>query len=156
MVEFSELHVIATISEAEFPEFSWCVGELQSWPSYDDFAMERDGYLLGLSWAGQDVVQVEVPLRSFMRWVELTGSQCSLESLDDFATRRWLRSRYPERSVRLVRSTSTPPEGERGDFLDIPVCVEVPEKRAARKQSDEISDTVLADEIARECLDTAS
>src|SRR5580692_4144679 len=96
MVESSDMHFFATISESEFYDFRLCIAELHAWPSYDDFVMERDGYFMGLSWAGENVVQVEVPLRLFRRWVDLTGSPCRLGSLDDFAMRRWLRGRYPE------------------------------------------------------------
>jgi hypothetical protein len=158
MGELSDMRFMATILESEFYDFSWYLAELQAWSNYDDFVMDRDGAFLGLSWAGESMVQVEVPLRSFRRWVDLTGSHCSLESLDDFAMRRWLRAKYPERSMRLVRSTAAPPLGDIGDFLDIPVCltaVEVREKRLLLDQSDEASDSILAGVIARECLDNA-
>jgi hypothetical protein len=158
MVESREVHVIATVSEREFHVFSLYVAELQGWPSYHDFTMERDGYLLGLSWAGENVVQVEVPLGSFARWVELTGSPRNLESLDDFAMRRWLRSQYPERSVRLVRATATSPAGSRNEFLDIPFCLAAAaaqETGVLPGQPEENSDADLAGVIARECLDIA-
>jgi hypothetical protein len=156
MGESSDMRFMATILESEFHDFSWYLAELQAWANYDEFIMERDGSFLGLSWAGETIVQVEVPLRSFMRWVELTGSPCSLKSLDDFAMRRWLRAKYPERSVRLVRSTAASPLGDIGDYLDIPVCltaVEARERRLPPEQSDEASDNTLAGVIARECLD---
>jgi len=159
MDEPSDMQVLATILESEFPDFSWYLAELQAWSSYDDFVMERDGYFLGLSWAGENIVQVEVPLLWFMRWVDLTGSPCTLKSLDDFATRRWLRAKYPERSLRLVWPPATSPIGESGDFLDIPVCltpVEARKKHSLPVQSDEASDNVLAGVIARECLDNAN
>jgi len=157
MVESPEVHVIATVSEREFHVFSLYVSELQGWPSYDDFTMERDGYLLGLSWAGENVVQVEVPLSSFTRWVELTGSPRNLESLDDFAMRRWLRSQYPERSARLVRSTATAPAGT-NEFLDIPfslTATAAQEIGDSPGPSEKNPDDDLAGVIARECLDIA-
>jgi hypothetical protein len=155
MGEASDMRFMATISESEFHDFSWYLAELQAWSSYDDFVLERDGSFLGLSWAGEDVIQAEVSLRAFMRWVDLTGSPCTLKSLDDFAMRRWLRAKYPERSVRLVRSS---PSGEIGNFLDIPVsltAVEARETRRLPEQSRETSDSILASVIARECLDNA-
>jgi hypothetical protein len=158
MDEPSDTQVIATILESEFPDFSWYLAELQAWSSYDDFMMERDGYFLGLSWAGENIVQVEISLHSFMRWVDLTGSPCSLQSLDDFAMRRWLRSKYPERRVRLVRPSALSPIGDSGAFLYIPVCltpVEARKKHLMLVQSDEVSDNILAGVIARECLDNA-
>jgi hypothetical protein len=156
MSEPSDMRFMATILESEFHDFSWYLAELQAWSNYDEFIIERDGSFLGLSWAGENIVQVEVPLRSFMRWVDLTGTPCSLKSLDDFAMRRWLRAKHPERSVRLVRSTAASPSGDIGDFLDIPVCfaaVEVRKRRLLPEQSDEASDSILAGVIARECLD---
>jgi hypothetical protein len=159
MVEAQEVHVIATVSEREFHVFSLYVAELQRWPSFHDFAMERDGYLLGLSWAGENVFQVEVPLNAFTRWVELTGISRSLESLDDFAMRRWLRSQHPERSVRVVRSIAASPAGSRSEFLDIPVgpaANAAQEMRLSPEPSEETSDAVLAGVIARECLDIAN
>jgi hypothetical protein len=156
MGEPSDMRFMAMILESEFHDFSWYLAELQAWSNYDEFVMERDGSFLGLSWAGETIVQVEVPLRSFMRWVDLTGSACSLKSLDDFAMRRWLRANYPQRSVRVVRSTAASPLGDIGDFLDIPVCltaVEIRERRLLPDQSDEASDNILAGVIARECLD---
>jgi hypothetical protein len=159
MDDTSDAHVIATILESEFADFSWYLAELQAWSSYDDFVMERDGYFLGLSWAGENIAQVDVPLASFMRWVDLTGSPCNLKSLDDFATRRWLRAKHPERSVRLVWPTATLPTGESSDFLDIPVCLtplEARKKHSLPVQSHEASDNVLASVIARECLDDAN
>ena len=55
MVEVSEMHFLATILESEFQQFSLYVTELQAWPSHGDFVMERDGYFMGLSWAGESV-----------------------------------------------------------------------------------------------------
>jgi hypothetical protein len=156
MGEPSDMRFMATILESEFHDFSWYLAELQAWSNYDEFVMERDGSFLGLSWAGETIVQIEVPLRSFMRWVDLTGSPCSLKSLDDFAMRRWLRAKYPKRIARLVRSTAASASGDIDDFLDIPVCltaVEVREKRLLSEQSEEASDSFLAGVIARECLD---
>ena len=158
MVESSEMRFLATILEPEFYMFKLCVGELQAWPSFEDFAMERDGYFIGLSWAGENIVQVEVPLRLFTRWVDLTGSACSLESLDDFAMRRWLRARYPEWNLHLVRSKAPSRVADRSGLLYIPFCltaVEAWQKQLLPVQSDEASNNVLARVIAKECLDPA-
>jgi hypothetical protein len=152
------MHFFATISEPEFNAFRMSVVEIQAWPSYDDFVMERDGSFMGLSWAGENVVQVEVPLHLFMRWVDLTGSPCNLESLDDFAMRRWLRAKYPEWSVHLVPSKATSRVAGRSGLLDIPICrtaVEAWQKRLLPAQSDGASISVLAGVIAEECLDPA-
>jgi hypothetical protein len=147
---------LATILEPEFNEFRLYVAELQAWPSYDDFVMERDGYFIGLSWAGENVVQVEVPLRLFMRWVDLTGSPRSLESVDDFAMRRWLRARYPEWNLHLVRSKATSGVADRSGHLCIPICrtaVEARQEGILPVRSEEASNSVLVDVIAKECLD---
>jgi hypothetical protein len=157
MVESSDMHFLATILEPEFNDYRLCMAELKGRPSYDDFVMERDGYFMGLSWAGENVVQVEVPHRFFMRWVDLTGSPCSLESLDDFAMRRWLRARYPEWNVRL-RSKVTPRVADQSGLLYIPVCltaVEAWQRHLFPIQSDGAFNSVLAGFIAEECLDPA-
>jgi len=156
VVESSDMHFLATILESEFHSFSLCVADLQTWPSYDDFVMERDGYFIGLSWAGENVVQVDGPLRLFMRWVDLSGSLCSLESLDDFAMRRWLRGRYPEWDVHLVRSKVTSHVADRSGLLYIPICptgVGAWQRPIPHEQSDGASNSVLAGVIAKECLD---
>lgn len=155
VVESSDMHFLATISEPEFHEFALRLPELQAWPSYDDFVMERDGYFMGLSWAGENVVQVEVPLRLFVRWVDLTGSPCSLQSLDDFAMRRWLRDRHPEWHVQLVRSKAISPVVDRGGPLYIPICPTGVDAWQKRLPPEQASNNVLSGVIAKECLDPA-
>jgi hypothetical protein len=160
MVESSDMRVLAMISEAEFEEFVLYLPDLRAWPSYDDFVMERDGYFIGSSWAGENVVQVEVPLRLFRCWVDLTGSSCSMESLDDFAKRRWLRARYPEWNMQLVRPEATSRVADRSGPLYIPVCltaVEAWQRRILRVPAGSASTggRDLARVIAEECLDPA-
>jgi hypothetical protein len=157
-VDTAETVVLASIFENEFHEFGACVEELRAWPSYDDFVMERDGYFIGLSWAGENVVQVEVPLRLFTRWVELTGSPRDLQSLDDFAMRRWLRAKYPNWEAHLVRPKAETPVDAPSGLLDIPFAIteaEASRNRLPSVEADGFSEHALAGAIAKECLDPA-
>ena len=152
----SETHFLATISEADFPGFRSHIESFRAWPTYNDFMMERDGCFLGLSWAGVDVVQVETPLGAFERWIELTGSQFSLESLDDFAMRRWLRAQHPEWVVSALRLNSSTISADRVDRLYIPIYpTSLEGGRRLPQNSDEVSDAELARGIAADCLDNA-
>ncbi len=157
VAETTEMVFLATIFEREFHEFRAFVEDLRAWPGYDDFVMERDGYFIGLSWAGEHVVQVEVPLRSFARWVDLTGSPRDLRGLDDFAMRRWLRANHPDWDTHIVSSKAAAAAASRG-LLDIPFFLSEGEARRKRLpiiQTGGASNDVLAGVIARECLDPA-
>jgi hypothetical protein len=160
MVELPDMHFFAMISELEFTGFKFCIADLRAYPSYLDFILRRDGYFIGLSWAGEVAVQVEVPLRLFTCWVDLTGSPCTLASLDDFAMRRWVRARHPEWNMQLVSSEASSRGDDRGGLLCIPVrreAVEAWKARLVRMQSDIpcAPGGDLARVIAEECLDPA-
>jgi len=155
IVDSKHVRFLAMIAESEFASFKLRVSELRAWPSYDDFVMERDGYFLGLSWAGENVVQVDVPFRLFGRWIELTGAPSCLKSLDDFAMRRSLRSKHRDWRIHIVSPLETSYVAAESGLLYVPVHGDAGKKHAAAGVSAERSDDGLAAAIAAECLDPA-
>jgi hypothetical protein len=158
IVEDSEMYFQATIPEPDFEDYSSCIQELE-FRSYDDFVLERDGFFIGLSWAGDNIVQVMTPFRLFKRWLDLTGVRRSLESLDDFAMRRWLRSEYPNWSAQFIDSAEIYRAPARSDRLYIPTrdaSAETWRKRGRFARSAETLQANVAGAIARECLDPAA
>jgi hypothetical protein len=156
VVDSSQMQFLAAIAEPDFSGFKSAVAELQSWPSHEDFVLERDGFFLGLSWGGVNAVQVEVPLRAFTRWVELTGAPASILTLDDLAMRRWLRARYPHWVVTLVRLKEAACANDQKGQLEIPVYPSAAgEGQSAPSRSDPGSDSALVSAILAGCLDAA-
>lgn len=152
VLEVGDMYFQAAIAEADFVGFRAIVPELIG-RDYDDFVMERDGYFIGLSAAGETIVQCDVPYPLFRRWLELTGMPCQLETLDDLAMRRWLRRQHPEWEVRLVPTDDSSCKAHSGSCLYVPIAAT---KSEAYSDDDTLVKANLASgagALARECLD---
>ena len=156
VVDVGDMYFQASVSESDFGGFSAIIPELIG-REYDDFVMERDGYFIGLSAAGETIVQFDVPFRLFRRWLELTGMPCRLDTLDDLAMRRWLRREHPEWSVRLVPSADTSCQPHSGACLYVPIAVTKSEAYSDHEtlvKANLVSGAGVARAVTRECLDT--
>ncbi len=155
VVNVGDMYFQALMSEADFESFGVLIPEL-SGRDYDDFVMERDGYFIGLSAAGETIVQCDVPFRLFQRWLDLTGLPCRLETLDDFAMRRWLRREHPEWGLRLIPTADASCEAHFGACLYVPIASinsEAYSDDQTLVKANLASGAGAARVLARECLD---
>jgi hypothetical protein len=79
--------VLAVLEGRDFARAQSFVAGFDRWRSFQDFVCERDGILIGLSTAGQQVHSAPVSIYAFEQWTLHSAMPASLQSLDDFAAR---------------------------------------------------------------------
>jgi len=98
--DIGDVGVIALLSRTDFRRARGIMVDLLRWKDFEDFVCERDGQFLALSSAGVPSLQQRVPLTAFNRWARLTGRDCTLSALDDFAAMWRARRTHPNCFVR--------------------------------------------------------
>ena len=83
--ESSASTLIPVLSERDFQRACGEIAHFDCWDSYDDYQLEQDGWLLGLSMAGEHATQVLISLDAFHSWRVQTGAHCDLGNLRGFA-----------------------------------------------------------------------
>jgi hypothetical protein len=79
--------VLADLDRRDFARARAIIDGFDRWPSFDDFACERDGLYIGLACAGCEAQLAPVSLRAFESWILHSGMSATVQALDEFAAR---------------------------------------------------------------------
>jgi hypothetical protein len=77
--------VIALIAEDEFASAQQAIPEWRIYATYEEWLDSREGYQMGLTFAGVDVRMTPIALGEFLMWCRDTKTTSSARALETFA-----------------------------------------------------------------------
>lgn len=77
--------VAAFLSVEDFEIARTFVGGFERWPSYDDFALDANGMVMGMAMAGKSSFLLTISLDAFKDWLRDSGESPTLDALNNFA-----------------------------------------------------------------------
>lgn len=89
--------VIALIAEDEFALAQEAIAEWRLYSSYEDWLDSREGYQMGLAFAGVEVKMAPVALSAFLAWCRERETPSSARALELFAELTC--NLFPDRSL---------------------------------------------------------